>query len=136
MKFAKLAIASLVLLGCCASYAKAPPKLVDFDRLYEKPNSFDGKLVRVRGFLSVEPNPNDIWAIFFYSSREQIGPGKRSISISLKDSHLNSRTHLKSGLVEITARVKSLPVRGGKHIPVLTEIRRVDELPEEGEYSP
>ena len=135
MKLAKLAIASLVLLGCWAAYAKAPPKLVDFDRLYEKPDSFDGRLVRVRGFLSFEPNPHDVWAIWFYSSREQIGPGRPSILISLKGSHLNPGKSLESGRVEITARVVALPVRGGKHTPVLTEIRRVDELPVEGEHS-
>jgi hypothetical protein len=136
MKFAKLAIASLVLLGCCASYAKAP-KLVDFDRLYEKPDSFDGKFVRVRGFLSVEPNPHDVWAILFYSSRERAvtNPGKHCILISLKGSHLNSRKSLKSGWVEIAARFVSQPVRG-KHTHVLTEIRKVDEVPDAGEHSP
>jgi hypothetical protein len=137
MKFAKLAIASLVLLACWASYAKAPPKLVDFDRLYEKPDAFDRKLVRVRGFLSFEPNPHDVWAIWFYSSREQaVTNPKVHILISLKGSHLNPGKPLKSGRVEITARVVALPVRGGKHTPVLTEIRRVDELPVEGEHSP
>ena len=75
-------------------------------------------------------------AIWFYSSREQaVTNPKVYILISLKGSHLNPGKSLKSGRVEITARVVALPVRG-KHTPVLTEIRRVDELPVESEHSP
>lgn len=135
MKFLPYAVACLMALGCPASFAKAPPKLVDFDHLLEKPERLDGKVVRVRGFLYVELPPHDLGIIEFCASEgEAITPSQshRCVLVSLKDARIDTK-HLKSAWVEITARVASSPVGvlGAKLSYYLTEIRRLEAMPEE-----
>ncbi len=134
MKFSTFAIACLMLLGCLASYAKAPPKLVDFDRLLEKPERFDGKVIRVRGFLLVDLPPHDVGIIKFCALEGNgmtLSRSHRCLLVSLKDAQIGT-AHLKSGWVEITARLVSTPVGvvGAKLSYVLTEIRKLEAMPE------
>jgi hypothetical protein len=108
------------------------PPIVDFGRLIDTPAKFDGKYVRVRGFIRGGRNPHDVSVILLYSSKKQAmeDPGNRCILISLKDSRIGGLDVIKSGWVEITARVVRLPFEGGKYIPALTEILKIDELDE------
>lgn len=137
MKFLPYAVACLIALGCPVSFGKAPPKLVDFDHLLEKPERFDGKVVRVRGFLYVSLPPHDVGIIKlceFESDGIPLSQSHRCFLVSLRDAQIDTN-HLKSGWVEITARLASSPVGvlGAKLSYYLTEIRRLEATPEEQE---
>jgi hypothetical protein len=132
LKSLRNAIACLVIIGSMASYARSLPPIVDLDRLLDTPEKFDGKLVRVRGFLSVPTHPRDTWVILLYPSKKQAieDPGNRCILIGPKNDRVRDSA-FKSGWVEITARLVSVPAGRGGHIPVLTEIQKLDELGED-----
>jgi hypothetical protein len=116
-----------------ASYAKSLPAVVDFDQLVSAQDKFDGKLVRVRGFMYVETPPHDVWVIMLCPGKEQAkeDPLNRCLLISLKNDQTGGDKAIKSGWAEITARFVLVPTASGKGIPCLTEIRRIDELNED-----
>jgi hypothetical protein len=122
-----------MIVGSVASYARSLPPIVDFDRLFDTPEKFDGKLVRVRGFMKVEINPRDVSIILLYPSKKQAleDPENRCISISLQESRIGGLDAFKSGWVEITARFVSVPAGRGGYIPVLTKIQKLEELSED-----
>ena len=133
VKLLRYVAACLMIKGSVASYARSLLPIVDFDRLFDTPEKFDGKLVRVRGFISVPTHPHDTWVILLYPSKKQAleNPGQHCILIGLENSRIGGYKAIKSGWVEITARVVRLPFEGGKYTPALTEIQKLDELSED-----
>jgi len=123
-----------MLLGCPASYTKPAFKTVDFNYLLEKPESFYGKLVRVRGYLFVSLPPRDVGVIALCANENEARDFSRShrcVLVSLKNSRNVGVKNLKSGSVEITARFNFVPAANGGRIQGLTEVQELEELPEE-----
>jgi hypothetical protein len=116
-----------------ASFGKSLPPIVDFDQLLDAPSKFDGRLVRVRGFMRVEIPSRDVGSILFYPDKRHAieDPGHRCILISPRSSQVAGDKAFRSGWVEITARFVSEPAAGGKHIQALTEIQKLDPLGED-----
>jgi hypothetical protein len=134
MKFLSFTVACLMLRGWPASYAKPAFKTVEFDRLLQEPQSFYGKLVRVRGFLLVSLPPRDVGIIALCANENEARNFSRShrcVGVSLRGSRNVGIKNIKSGSVEITARFVFVPVRGGGQTKILTEIQELEELPEE-----
>jgi hypothetical protein len=133
VKLLRYVTACLMIIGSVASYARSLLPIVDFDRLFDTPEKFDGKLVRVRGFMKVEINPRDVSIILLYPSKKQAveNPGQHCILIGLENSRIGGMDAFKSGWVEITARFVSVPAGRGGHIPALAEIQKLEELGED-----
>jgi hypothetical protein len=124
MKILSIAVAFLMLLGCRASYAKPAAKVVDFDRLLEAPESFYGKLVRVRGFLFVSLPPRDVGVIALCANENEarnFSTSHRCVLVSFSSSQIEKVRKIKSGSVEITARFTFVPALGGGRIQGLEQ---------------
>lgn len=133
LKTFRSAVICVMIFSCLASYARSAPPVVDFSWLIETPGKYDGKFIRVRGYLVKPAHPHDVWMILLYSSKEEAtdNPDKRRVLISLTNSRTTALWRIKSGWVEITARVIPLPVGGTKYTPALTDLRSVEVLGED-----
>jgi hypothetical protein len=98
----------------------------------DQQEGFDGKIVRLRGFLLVALNPRDVGTIALCADENEAKTAMsshRCFLLSLSRAQLEI-VNLKSAWVEITARFTSTPARGRKHIPGLREIRKLEKIPE------
>jgi hypothetical protein len=127
-------IACLIGLVFPALYAKSAPKMVDLDRLLAKPESFDGKMVRVRGFLMVSLPANDVGVIAFCVDENEamnFSRSHRCVLVSRKNAQVRIDRSTKSSWVEITARFITQPVaHSNERMKGLAEIRELEEIPE------
>ncbi len=134
LKFLHGAAAFLMIVGCLTAYTQAPPALVSFDRLVDAPLKFDGKLVRVRGFVYVETHPHDVGIIALYPSQEQAAHPTRNLGIfiNFKDPRIG-RESIRTGWAEITGRFRAVPTAGRGHVLGLTQVQKFEELSERAE---
>jgi hypothetical protein len=133
VKFLNIAVACLSLMGYRASYAKPPAKVVDLDHLLEAPGEFYGKLVRVRGFLFVSP-PRDVGVNALCANENEarnFSTSYRCVLVTLSSSQIEEVRKIKSGSVEITARLIFQLAGRGRKIQGLAEVQELEELPEE-----
>ena len=130
VRFLRSTLTCMVFMGHMLGFAQPKHTVVDFYKLVDNPEFFNGKFVTVRGYLHVELG-HDLGVIYL-SSKGNEGPGRsdRHILVSLKGTKV-TRDAFKSGRVEISAKAVDVRSADGGHSSVLTEIQTLKELPED-----
>jgi hypothetical protein len=121
-------IACLAMMGSVTVYSeRAAPMTVQLDQLVHSPEKFDGKLVRVSGFMVV--SSHHVRAILLHQDEKPVSDPKGiSVLVDVSNSRFQAFEDLKSGWVEITARAGVIQAGGGKRGPVLRQIREVQRI--------